>query len=380
MTRTPWRSEPPAEAGAGSHPPFAADGESGPLPAQRRQQTLERRKQTASEVVSDQVGLATRPNQSFAAQTVSQALPRELLDRGLITFDQHGRPLVASYDRTLLAPNPQRGRLEDRGLDELAASLNDHGQQEPIIARLLTPSDRRRWPDAFRSDQIILILHGHRIYAAQPKSKLDKLRVELMLPEEGETDLDYIRRGLRRASVKMMHSQSYDIFDKVHLYMVWREEFALPEPKDTEVAKYFEISRTEAQRVKTVANLDPDVRDDMLKSEKRPADEVVYTIANRPAEEHRSAYKQFGHLTVSALRKIQQLEAPTATTPQISAAGRPRNYAFTLTADESPIATITTHLTPKEWKRQGGARAFWFALKKLAGHPQVRERLHDDLN
>ena len=42
----------------------------------------------------------------------------------------------------------------------------------------------------------------------------------------------------------MMHSQGYDIFDKVHLYMIWREEFTLLEPKDAQVAKYFEISRT----------------------------------------------------------------------------------------------------------------------------------------
>jgi hypothetical protein len=200
-----------------------------------------------------------------------------------------------------------------------------------------------------------------------------------MLPEERESDLEYIRRGLRRASVKMMHSQGYDIFDKVHLYMIWREEFSLPEPKDTEVAKYFEISRTEAQRVKTVANLDPGVRDDILKAEKRPADEVVFTIANRPQEEHRNAYKQYGHLTVSALRKIQQLETTNAPATQISAAGRPRNFSITLSAEHSPIATITTHLTAKEWKRRGSDRAFWFELKKLAGQPDVRKRVHDEL-
>jgi hypothetical protein len=243
-------------------------------------QSLERRSKIAAEVVKD---VATvRPAQSFAAQTLTQALPGELMDRGLISFNQHGRPVVASYDPSLLAPNPQRGRLDDRGIEELAASLNEHGQQQPIIARLITPTDRRRWPDAFGPEQIVVILHGHRIFKAQPKSALQKLRVELMLPEEDEPDLDYIRRGLRRASVKMMHSQSYDIFDKVHLYMIWRDEYALPAPKDAEVAKYFEISRTEAQRVKTVANLDEGVKEDILKAEKRPADEVVFAIANRP--------------------------------------------------------------------------------------------------
>jgi hypothetical protein len=346
---------------------------------QRRQQTLERRKQTAAEVI-DPSAVTVRPTQSFAAQTFTQALPRDLLDRGLITFDQHGRPIVAAYDPSLLAPNPQRGRLEDRGLDELATSLNEHGQQQPIIARLITANDRRRWPDAFKPDQIILILHGHRIHAAQPKSKLQKLRVELMLPEENESDIDYMRRGLRRASVKMMHSQGYDIFDKVHLYMIWREEFTLLEPKDAQVAKYFEISRTEAQRVKAVANLDPAVRDDIFKMERRPADEVVYTIASRPVEQQRDAYRHFGHLTVSALRKIQQLESPKLSAAQPVAAGRPRNYTFSIADEESPIATITTRLTPQQWKRRGGPRAFWHAVKKLAGTPDLCEKIHEDLS
>jgi len=347
----------------------------------RRQRTLERRRQTAAEVIASPADMALRPSQSFAAQTITQALPRELLDRGLITFDQHGRPLVASYDPSLLAPNPQRARLEDRGLEELAASLNEHGQQQPIIARLITPTDRRRWPDAFKSDQIILILHGHRIHAAQPKTKLEKLRAELMLPAEGESDLDYIRRGLRRASVKMMHSQSYDIFDKVHLYMIWREEFALPEPKDAQVAKYFEISRSEAQRVKAVANLDPDVREDILKMDKRPAEEVVVSIADRPIEEHRDAFRRYGHLTVSALRQIKQRETSVDQSPKIgAAAGRPRNFSLSLTPEQSPIATITTHLTPKEWKRRGGSRAFWHELKKLTGNGEVREQIHDELS
>lgn len=346
----------------------------------RRQQTLDRRRLTAAEVVKEPAAVAVRPAQSFAAQTFSQALPRELVERGIISFDAYGRPFVASYEPSLLAPNPQRGRLENRGLDELAASLNEHGQQQPIIARLITPTDRRRFPDAFRADQIIVILHGHRLYAAQPKSNLKQLRVELMLPEEGESDIDYIRRGLRRASLKMMHSQGYDIFDKVHLYMIWREEFALPEPKDTQVAKYFEISRTEAQRVKAVANLDPAVREDLLKMDRRPADEVVFTIANRPVDQQRDALRRLGTLTVSALRKLKQIETAPTSFKQLPASGRPTNYTLSIGDEESQIVTITTRLSAQQWKTRGGARAFWHALKKLSGTPAVREKLHDDLD
>lgn len=345
----------------------------------RRQHTLERRKKTAADVLGTSgTEVVARP-QSFAAQTISQALPREFLDQGLIAFRQEGRPVVAEYVPTLLAPNPQRGRLTDRGLDELAASLDIHGQQEPVIARLLTPSDRQRWPDAFRPDQILLILNGHRVFFAQPKSKLEKLRVEVMFPEEGESDTDYIRRGLRRASIKMMHSQSYDIFDKVNLYMVWRQEYALKAPNDKEVAKYFEISRTEAQRVKAVANLDEGVKKDILKQERRPADEVVFAIANRPVEEQRDAYREFGHLTVSALRRIQDRVSGPAAAKQLAVPGRPRNYTLSIGDEDCPIVSISTNLSPQQWKRRGGARSFWKEIKALSRKPELREHIQGDL-
>ncbi len=105
------------------------------------------------------------------------------------------------------------------------------GQQEPILARLLTDTDRHRWPNAFTERQILLIVKGHRLYFAQPRSHLKSLRVELLLPDDGEDDITYARRALRRASIKVMHSQAYDIFDKVNQYMVWRQEFAIERPQ-----------------------------------------------------------------------------------------------------------------------------------------------------
>jgi hypothetical protein len=39
--------------------------------------------------------------------------------------------------------------------------------------------------------------------------------LKTVLPHEGENDVNYGRRALLRASIKMMHSQAYDIFDKV---------------------------------------------------------------------------------------------------------------------------------------------------------------------
>lgn len=345
----------------------------------RRQQSLERRQHVAAEVLGDDATALTAPKLSFAADVLQRALPRDAIERGAITFDATAQPRVAQYAPSLLAPNPQRGRVVDRHLETLAESLDAFGQQETIIARLITETDRTRWPDAFNARQVLLILKGHRIYFAQPKSSLKTLRVELMLPQESEDDLAYSRRALLRASIKMMHSQAYDLFDKVNQFQIWKDEFALEKPKDTEVAAYFEISRTEAQRLKVVAQLDDKVAQDIINSDKRPADEVVFAIANRPVEEHRKAYDEFGHLTVAAARKLLKEEEGRGATTKVAGPGRPRNYVLPVRDEDSNITYISTALTAEQWKRRGGAKAFWESIRKLAHSREIQDRIQSDL-
>lgn len=349
-----------------------------PSPAElRRQHTDERRKQTAAAVTAD----ATQqpPQQlSFVATTLSRAFPKALVEQGAIRMDPNGQPRVAVYDPALLAPNPQRGRVVDRNLDILAESLNAHGQQEPIVARLITETDRQRWPDEFSASQILLILKGHRLYFAQPRSSLRTLRVELLLPQEGEDDLAYSRRALRRAAIKLMHSQGYDIFDKVNQYSIWRGEYALEQPKDQEVAAYFDISRSEAQRLRAVSQLDPKVAQQIINADRRPADEVVYLIANRPGEQHQDALRRYGHLTVAGARKLLAQERSKPEIP-VTGAGRPRNYVLAVKSDDAAITYISTAYTPQEWKRRGGAKAFWKSIQELVNRREIQDRLVDDL-
>jgi len=302
-----------------------------------------------------------------------------LVHEGLVALPQGAQPKIASYDAALLAPNPQRGRVVDRDLDELARSLDTHSQQEPIVCRLITDTDRKRWPDAFTERQILLVLRGHRIYFASQRSKLRMLRVELLLPASQESDLDYSRRGLRRASIKMMHSQGYTIFDKVNLFDIWRQEFAIEKPKDKEIAAFFEISRSEAQRLKTVAQLDEKVAQDIINSEKPPADEIVYLIASHPVHGHEEAYERLGHLTVQGARKLLKEQKRKADT-KVKGAGRPRNYVVPVTDEESNIAYVATGLTKDQWRKRGGSRAFWDAINSFTGSMEVRARLAKDLD
>jgi len=205
------------------------------------------------------------------------------------------------------------------------------------------------------------------------------LRVELLLPGPEETDTDYSRRGLRRASIKMMHSQGYTIFDKVNLFDIWRQEFAIEQPKDKEIAAFFEISRSEAQRLKTVAELDEKVAQDIINSEKAPADEVVYLIASHPVHEHEQAYERLGNLTVQGARKLLKQEKHKADT-KVKGAGRPRNYVVPVTDEQSNIAYVATGLTRDQWRSRGGTKAFWEAIDSFRGSLEVRARLAKDLD
>ncbi|HUY90830.1 MAG TPA: hypothetical protein VMV10_18995 [Pirellulales bacterium] len=349
-----------------------------PTPAEkRRQQTDERRRAVAATLVTapDQ---ASNARMSFLAETFTRAFPQDLVERGLISRGAGQVPL-GLYHPSLLAANPQRGRVVDRELDVLAESLNRYGQQEPIVARLITKTDRARWPKHFTETQLLLILKGHRIFFAQPKSTIELLRVELMLPMENEDDLSYSRRALQRASIKLMHSQGYDIFDKVNQYDVWRQEFALEQPKDTDVAAYFDISRSEAQRLKIVANLDQKVAQEIINGDYRPADEVIVAIANRPPEEQRQAYKHIGQMTVAEVRKFLKEERPTPPESAVTGAGRPRNFVLAIKDQGAPITFISTGLTAAQWKRRGGAKAFWTEIRNLVNRKEIQERLSDDL-
>lgn len=344
---------------------------------QRRRQREERRQSVAATVRQSPEVMPTATSASHIATVLSKAVPRELIATGLIEMPQGGQPRTALYDPALLAPNPQRGRVIDRGLDELAKTLDEHGQQQPIVARLITDTDRQRWPDAFTEKQILIILQGHRLYFAQPRSRLRMLRVELMLPDEGEDDLVYGRRGLQRAAIKILHSQGYDIFDKVNQYRIWLDEFSLEKPKDADAAGYFDISRTEAQRLKVVSQLDNTVAQRIINSDRRPADEIIHIIANRPVHEHEDALKRFGNLTVSAARRMLLDEKKADT--KVEGAGRPRNYVVSIRDDECDIAYIATSLTPQQWKERGGARSFWEAVRKVAHSSELQDRITSDL-
>ncbi len=159
--------------------------------AARRQQSLERKRQALSKTAGNVEVIPQ--TQSLASGALRQALPHELVAKGLIAFDSGQQPKIAEYDPTLLAPNPQRGRLVHHNLEEKAKSLSADGQQQPIVARLILPEDRADFGDAFTDEQRLLILIGHSVFYAQPKSNLSKLAVELMLPEVGEDATAYRR-------------------------------------------------------------------------------------------------------------------------------------------------------------------------------------------
>ena len=106
---------------------------------------------------------------------------------------------------------------------------------------------------------------------------------------------------------------------------------------------------------------------------------MVFAIANRPLEEHRKAFDEFGHLTVAAVRKLIKEEEGRGTAAKLTGPGRPRNYLLSVRDEESNIAYISTALTPEQWKRRGGAKAFWESVRTLAHSQEIQDRIKSDL-
>ena len=133
------------------------------------------------------------PRQSFAsAGSESGPAARTASAMGQISIDPTGTTTGRRIRSVVACIKPAAGtRRRSRTRANLPHSLDAHGQQEPILARLITDTDRQRWPDAFSKDQILVILKGHRVYNAMPKTRLKKLRVELMLPIDGEDDVNF---------------------------------------------------------------------------------------------------------------------------------------------------------------------------------------------
>jgi hypothetical protein len=292
-----------------------------------------------------------------------------------------GRPNRGYFDPTLFARNPQHGRLVQRLVDQISLSLDAHGQQEALLARLITEGDRSRWPDHFEPGQLFLIIDGHQIHAAMDSSRLSLVLAEIVFPEGGESDTAYRRRCLKRASIKMMSSQAHDIFDKVNQVRIWMEEFRRPElPSKRELADTFKISPTEAQRIRTAARLAPEISERIRSLPNPPADEVICMIASYPPDQQHGAFRKLHALPVATARRLLKREQEAVNAEQRAVAGRPPNYVYRLRDPESPIVSIATSLTPQQWKQRGGVRFFWEAIQRIGHSRTHQDRLMEDLD
>jgi len=351
-----------------------------PTAHEKRQQQREDRRAKAAALASgdNAEALDLAPRLSHEAQVVKLAFPPALIQEGRITR-QSGQTNRGHFAPEFFAANPQHGRTVSRIVEQLARSFDAHGQQEPILARLITDADRKLWPEAANSARLFFIIDGHQRCKAISSSTLDQLWAEIVLPDEEESEVDYRRRCLTMASIKMMQSQAYDVFDKVQQVKIWMAEFGVPQlPSKRELAKTFHISATEAQRIRTVTRLDPEVECKIKEADTKPADEVIAMIANFPLEGQLSAYERIGKLPVSEARALLKREKQAALTTK--APGRPHNYIYRVNDSESDIISIITCLTPEQWKAKGGTAHFWQSVQKIGHSREHQDRLKADLD
>lgn len=342
---------------------------------QRLQKRRERQQQTGQQILHAQPEVIER-SVPVRVQYLQKAWPVELVREGRIEVLQ-GEPQRARYDLALFAENPQHPRVIDENIEVLQDSLREEGQKEPVLARLLTELDRQRWGEDLSSDCILVLLDGRRRYRAAKGAGLEQLLTELILPEEGEEEVDYVRRCLRRVAIEMMHSQAWTILDKVNMCLIWGKEHGIEQLKTADIIASLGASKTEASFITTVAyKLHPPVRDRILSLPAPPADEVIYKIARRPAPEQMATFQHYHRLSAAAVRRIESAQQKQLAAPR---AGHPGNYTLQIDSKDAPFLSIATSLTAKQWKKRGGSKAFWDSLRTLLEEQSIQQQVDQDL-
>ena len=170
--------------------------------------------------------------------------------------------------------------------------------------------------------------------------------------------LDYARRALRRASIKVMHSQAYDIFDKVNQYMVWREEFSLAEAQGQRDRRLFrdQPHRSPAGEDRRAAG-----------AGRRPEDHQRRTASGRRSGlPHRQPAAARAPGRLQAVRAASPLPPPAGSpgvtiranrTVRCSGAGRPRNYVLSVRDENSDLACTRHGADAAAVAREGRRRS-----------------------
>ncbi len=140
----------------------------------------------------------------------------------------------------------------------------------------------------------------------------------------------------------------------------------------------FAISKSEAQRIATVAKLEQGTLEQVVNTETPIADEVIYHIANHRPEEQSTAFKRFADLPVARVRALVHRDQEAASVQQ-APAGRPANYHLRLPGGNAMLSAIHTRLTAHQWSENGGAVAFVKELTRLLNDSAFHDRLERDL-
>jgi len=319
---------------------------------------------SGSPACSTQTKLVSTPAAALVDGSVSSASgARRSRPARAASLRSAGQPgVLPTMTRASWAPIPARPRRRPAGLDELAASLMHTGSRKQSFARLITPTDRDGGRMLFPQSSYFSSSRDTGLFYAQPKTTLKISGLELNAPARRGGRPGLCPQGASSHRRQMMHSQGYDIFDKVNLYDIWRQEFTLEKPR----TRTLPPTRHQPQRSPAHQDcrpLDPAVAQEIINADRRPADEVVFFIANRPRGAQ-GRLRAVWHLTVAAVRKLDKDgQSGRLASPSRALAGRATTSSSSAMKN-ADIISLSTTLTPMQWKAK--------ADRERSGRPCVR--------
>jgi ParB family chromosome partitioning protein len=220
-------------------------------------------------------------------------------DNGRIPADTD-RPKPAVVRLADIEVDPNQPRKDVGDIDDLVASIEEHGLLQPLIVSSTPAGNEKRYR----------LIAGERRYRACQQLNLDTVPAIIRSPNE--------QQRLQIQLIENLHRKNLDAFEESNGYKRLKDEFNLT---DKQTAKSVHKSRTHVTQTLTLSKIPSEIRVKCQRADIPLSRDTLYLIAKQPSVEK---MRQVFQDSQNALTREDRRERARKGEPRSNGATKPK--------------------------------------------------------
>src|SRR5437762_2503232 len=251
------------------------------------------------------------------------AIKRGLPEKALMRHDSHyvdeltkrsGRSIGTILPLSMIEANPDQPRTNLGNIEELAASIREKGVLAPILVRQIAPNKYQ-------------IISGERRYRAATIAGLDEIpAIELDVDDKEQLEI---------ALIENIQRKDLTPFEEAEGFLALQQKFNYTHEKISQVIGKSRTTVTETLMINEI----PDRIRLMCREVGISNKSVLVQIARAGSEDE---MKEIVRAYASGEMSRETIRKQTATRPESTKAGRPKNYVFEVKDKSLPFSLNLT--------------------------------------